>query len=73
MGHYIITASARVYNNSRLVGKTPKDMENIRNNFSHITILDINSLPELQEDLCQNWKRIKLKYWNDKDITYRVE
>jgi hypothetical protein len=71
LGPYLVTAIARVNGQPNLSGKTPQDMEYIRDCFDKIKILDILALPYIKTNN-SIWKKIHLKYWNP-DVTYEVE
>jgi hypothetical protein len=68
LGEIFVVANARV-NGTPNISKTPKDMINIRKCFDSIKMTDVLVLPDIEK----NWKSIKLKYWNPKDITYEIK
>jgi YHS domain-containing protein len=60
LGYFLVTAIARL-NNVPNFSRTPSDMEYIKSCFDNITINDILSIPEIDND----WKSIRLILGNN--------
>ena len=74
LGDYMVIANAKVNGNPQLAGKTPANMDAIRQCFiGRVTLNNIESLPEMNEAFNDDWKRVELRYWNENDVTCEID
>ena len=73
---FYVTGSARVNGIPNLCGKTPSNMDAVRNCFNCIKLENIEQLPEVKdsiENYDEDWKRLNFKWWNENDVTYQMD
>jgi hypothetical protein len=67
-----ITILSKVNGEPKNYGISSEPTHFIRQCFQGVSIKDIHSLPLFIDEINLEWKRLHLRYWNDKCITYEI-